>query len=287
MNVQIGHHRIIDGDANALDIERSHTTEADGTPYRGVIDLHSHVLPGVDDGAVTMDDSLAIARAAAADGVHMLAATPHVRGDFPTTVGMVRDALEDVRAAVATAGIALDVISGAEIGIDRLPLLTIDELEALALGGSSRAVLVEFPYLGWPVQLAEELGRLLDLGLRPILAHPERNPDVQEAPGRLAHLVEAGVLVQLTASSLTGRGGQDARRTAFRLLDDGLCHLVATDAHRPSARDGRMSSARDVVEDAAVAGWLTVDVPTAVVSGTAIPERPPTRARRRRFGFGR
>jgi protein-tyrosine phosphatase len=253
----------------------------------GVIDLHSHVLPGLDDGATTLDDALAIARGAAADGVRVLAATPHVRGDFPTTAVAMRDSLGQVRTALAAAGIALEIVPGAEIGLDRLALLTIDDLEAFALGGASRTVLVEFPYVGWPLQLAEDLGRLLDAGVRPVLAHPERNADVQEAPGRLAHLVEAGVLVQVTASSLTGRGGTEARRTAFRLLDDGLCHLVASDSHRPPAPGGRMSSAREAVKDASLARWLTLDVPAAIVSGTKIPERPAMRARRRLFRFGR
>jgi len=252
-----------------------------------VIDLHSHVLPGVDDGAASLEDSLAIARAAAADGVRVLAATPHVRGDFPTTAETMRESVAGVRAAIEAAGIPIDVVPGAEIGLDKVASLPLDGVAAFALGGTSGTVLVEFPYVGWPLQLAGELGRLLDAGVRPVLAHPERNPDVQEAPGRLAHLVEAGVLMQVTASSLTGRAGASARRTAFRLLDDGLCHLVASDAHRPSARDGRMSSARDAVRNDALGKWLTVDVPDAILRGVDIPQRPHARAGRRRWPFNR
>ena len=98
-----------------------------------MIDLHSHILPGLDDGARTMADALAIATAAAGDGVRVLAATPHVRGDFPTSAETMAQVLAEVRQAVSAAGIDLDVVPGGEIGLDRLPTLTPRELDRFGL----------------------------------------------------------------------------------------------------------------------------------------------------------
>jgi protein-tyrosine phosphatase len=242
--------------------------------HPAVIDLHSHILPGLDDGAATIEDALAIVRAAAADGVRVLAATPHVRADFPTTVEQMRDAVDEVRREVARAGLPVEIVRGGEIALGRLRESSVETLIGFGLGGNPEFLLVEFPYEGWPLDLAERLSALLAAGVRPVLAHPERNPDVQAAPGRLAQLVAEGALVQLTASSLSGAHAGAAGRTAKSLLDQGLAHLVATDIHRASGRRSGMSDARRAIHDASLARWLTEEVPRAIVEGHDLPERP-------------
>jgi protein-tyrosine phosphatase len=107
-----------------------------------------------------------------------------------------------------------------------------------------------------------------------VLAHPERNPEVQERPERLDRLVERGVLVQLTASSVDGRLGGRARAAARAVLDREAAHLIASDAHAPSIRGVGMSAAAAAVGDEALARWLTVDVPAAIVDDTPLPGRP-------------
>jgi protein-tyrosine phosphatase len=206
-----------------------------------VIDLHSHILPGLDDGAAKMEDALAIAQAAVADGISLVAATPHVREDYPTTPEQMERQVELVRRQLRESGLALELLPGGEIALDRLPELGDDELRRFGLAGNPKYVLLETPYLGWPLALEETLFQLELRGFRVVLAHPERNGDVQASPELLAPLVERGLLVQLTAASLDGRLGEGPRKTSLRLLELGLVHLLASDAHAPTLRQIGMS----------------------------------------------
>lgn len=245
-----------------------------------MIDLHSHILPGLDDGPDSLEGSLELARAAVADGIEAIAATPHVRDDYPTTPDEMETALERLRAAVRDEGIPLEILAGGELDIERLSMPT-EDLRRFGLGGSTTHLLVETPYAGWPLDLAERLFRLRALGFSPVLAHPERNAEVQADPeGRLGPIVEAGTLVQLTAASVDGRIGRRARAASERLLELELAHLIASDAHTPSIRAVGLSAAAEAVGDAELARWLTRDVPAAVVADESPPPRPARRRRR-------
>ena len=241
-----------------------------------MIDLHTHILPGIDDGARTLDDALEMARAFVADGVTTVAATPHVRDDYPTSADVMLGAVDELRGALEEARIPLTVLPGAELAVDRLARLDDDELRRLTLAGSGHYVLVETPYYGWPPEVAEQLLELRLAGFTPVLAHPERNAEVQGAPSLLAPLVHGGTLVQVTAASLDGRLGAPTRQTAFHLVAAGLAHMIASDAHMPDVRAAGMRSAADALEDAALAGWLASDVPRALVDGHTVPPRPRT-----------
>ena len=248
-----------------------------------MIDLHSHVLPGLDDGAPDLEASVAMARAAAADGVEALAATPHVREDYATSPEDMEHALFLVRRAVAEAGVPLDLLPGGEIAIDELPKLAVEELRRFGLGGNPGVILVEFPYVGLRLDLEQRLFELRTRGFVPVLAHPERNPEVQKDPGVLERMVSAGTLVQLTAASVDGRLGRRARTAAHALLERELAHMIASDAHAPEVRAIGMSSAAAAVGDSGLARWLTQDVPRAIVDGAPVPERPGATPRRRRL----
>lgn len=251
-----------------------------------MIDLHTHLLPGIDDGAQTLDESLEMARDALADGITTAAATPHVRHDFPTSPETMERLVEELRSALAAAGTPLTVLSGGEIALDRLAELSVEELRRFGLGGNPAYLLLEFPYSGWPLDLNRRVVELQSLGIRPVLAHPERNSEVQAAPERLVPLARAGALVQVTAASLDGRLGRTAASTAARLLGLELVHLVSSDAHAPSVRQIGLSQAVAAVGDARLGGWLTTDVPTAIVRGEPLPERPERRKRWSRFRRG-
>lgn len=241
-----------------------------------MIDLHSHVLPGLDDGVATLAEAVELCEAAAADGIDVLAATPHVRSDYPTTPEQMEQALAEVqRAADGT----VRVIAGGELDIAELSRPE-EELRRFCLGGTSW-LLVETPYMGWPLDLADKLFRLGVAGFSTILAHPERNRDVQQRPELLQSIVAGGTLVQLTAASIDGRFGRSAKACAFDLLDRELAHLVASDAHAPSIRAVGMSRAAEAVGDEELARWLTLRVPRAILAGTALPPRPERRPRRR------
>jgi protein-tyrosine phosphatase len=239
-----------------------------------VIDLHSHVLPGVDDGAATLADSVAMARAAAADGVTALAATPHVREDYPTRAETMERLVREVQDAIDDAGIELKLVRGGEIALDRLAQLDSDELRRFGLGGNPRYVLIEFPYVGWPLGLQERLLSLTAQEFVPVIAHPERSREVQTDPARLEPLVREGCLVQVTAASLDGRLGRSSTECARVLIGARLAHLIGSDAHMPAIREIGLSAAANAIPDPALARWLTEGVPRAIVDGTTLPPRP-------------
>jgi protein-tyrosine phosphatase len=248
-----------------------------------VIDLHSHVLPGLDDGARTLEDSCELARTALRDGITIVAATPHVRPDYPTTADQMEAGVEAVRDALAEASVDVEVVPGGEIALDALPTLSREDLARFTLGASGRYLLVEFPYGGWPLDLEQRVFELLASGLTPVLAHPERSRDVQDDPRRLERAVAGGALVQITAAAVDGRLGRSPRATATRLVELGLVHVLASDAHTPDIRAVGLTSACRRIGDDALARWLVDDAPTAILAGDDLPERPA--GRRRRFGL--
>lgn len=249
-----------------------------------MIDLHSHLLPGLDDGARDLDEAVAMARSMAADGVSVVAATPHVHPRYRTPVEEMERALDEVRGALFAEGVPLEVLAGGEIALDELAGLSSDERMRFGLGGNPKLLLLEFPLYGWPLSLESVLRELGREGVRSVLAHPERNPEVQEDPGRLERLVELGALPQLTAAAVDGRMGKRQAKCAFALLERELAFLVASDAHAPGVREAGLSSARRAVGDEALGLWLTQEVPGALLAGAEIPERPAARRRRRLFG---
>ena len=239
-----------------------------------MIDLHTHVLPGIDDGARSLAESRALALDAAGQGVSVLAATPHVRDDYPTTPEMMEDAVAAVRADFTEQGIPVEVLHGAEIDLGLLWAIPPEELRRLTLAQTGRYLLLEVPYRGWPLALESAVKRLVELGVTPLLAHPERNPEVQDRPDRVGALVEEGALVQVTAASLDGGRDRAAQAAALRLLDLGLVHVLASDAHGSHiSREGLGAVARSL-GDQALARYLTVEVPGAIIAGEPVPERP-------------
>ena len=244
-----------------------------------MIDLHSHILPGLDDGPATMEGSLELARAAVDAGTRTILATPHINDDLRIGPARIAAGLDELRPALAEAAIPLEVLAGGEIAIWRLPDLDDETLRGLALGGGPY-LLVESPFS--PV-VGDFEPIVLDLharGHRVLLAHPERCPAFQRDPERLRRLVDAGVLVQITAGSMSGGFGSTARRAAVTLLRSALVHVVASDAHDHVKRPPGLRAAfpgleRELPGLEAQAAWLTELVPRAVLDGSALPPRPP------------
>jgi protein-tyrosine phosphatase len=247
-----------------------------------MIDLHSHILPGLDDGSRTVEDARALARRAAEDGVTAIAATPHVRSDYPTRAEEMERGVSRLREDFLAEGIDVEVLPGGEIDLGMLASLGDDGLRRFTLAQSGRYLLLEFPYTGWPAGLEETVYGLGLRGLLPILAHPERNREVQSKPERLAEAVRMGALVQLTAASLDGRIGSSAQAAANKLLELGLAHVLASDAHTPEIREAGLAAAAETLQDDDLARFLTVEAPSAIVAGEPVPE-PPRKARRRRW----
>jgi protein-tyrosine phosphatase len=210
------------------------------------VDLHFHLLPGVDDGPADMDASLELARAAVADGSTTVVATPHVRTDLGLTDAVeIHARVLELRAALVAAGIHLDVRCGGELGHDLVASMRQSELELLAQGPpGGRWVLVETPFEGIGADFHAATAELRDRGFGVLVAHPERSADaILDGFSGLSRELDAGSLAQVNAQSLTGEHGEEACGAAWELIAGGLISVVASDAHGPS-RPPTLSLAR-------------------------------------------
>jgi protein-tyrosine phosphatase len=241
-----------------------------------VIDLHCHLLPGLDDGPATIDEALELARAQVAVGVHTVVATSHVSYSWPgVTSSVVVAAVAEVQAAVDAAGIALKILPGGEVAVTRGVELPDDELTALHLGDGPW-LLVEPPHVPVaPSALESAMVSLMHRGHRVLIAHPERCVTFQEQPEMLARLVAGGARCSLTATALTGQFGRTARSFALALIADGLAHNVASDAHGGMA--SRPAGIAGPMQDAGLGeltGWMADAVPAALLAGGDLPPVP-------------
>jgi protein-tyrosine phosphatase len=251
-----------------------------------MIDLHCHVLPAIDDGPGTLEESVRLARVAAAEGTRVLAATCHVSHRYPTTAAEMKQGVERVNAALREQGIPVEVVTGAEVAPEILPRLERDELERLTLGGGPY-LLLEAPLSAVGGELEEAVRALQADGFGIVLAHPERCPSFHREPDRIRALVATGVLCSVTASSFTGRFGRPVQSLTKRLLEEGLVHNVASDAHDAEVRPPALRSSLEAA-GARLAGldgmipWLTEAAPEAILAGRPLPPPPPAPRSRRR-----
>ncbi len=253
-----------------------------------MIDLHSHVLPGIDDGPATIEDSLAFARVAAADGTRILLATPHVSWEYPNRSADIGRLVGGLNRRLAAEGVPLEVRGGAELAMTRIGDLEAHELERLGLGGGPW-LLVEPPFTPVVTGLDALVSDLQQRGHRVLLAHPERCIAFHRDRSMLERMVGGGVATSITAGSLDGRFGATARRFALDMFADHLVHNVASDAHDPTHRAPTIAGELARAGLGALASWLTEEVPAAILEGGDIPPRPPFEPapRRRWLGLGR
>ncbi|NLE38784.1 MAG: hypothetical protein GX621_12235 [Pirellulaceae bacterium] len=207
------------------------------------IDTHCHMLPGVDDGAATWDESLVMARAAVTDGIGATIVTPHQLGtnrqlDGPT----IRAKTAHLQEYLDQNDVPLRVLPGAEVRVEPDLIDRIREGEVLTLADHGRYVLLELPHEVY-IPLNDLLQNMRRAGLIGILAHAERNQGILHQPKVVSSLVDAGCLLQVTAGSLVGSFGPDVQKLAERLVEQGQVHFVATDAHGPKVRRPQMRRA--------------------------------------------
>ena len=234
------------------------------------VDLHCHLLPGLDDGAPTMAHTVAHARRLEAAGVRDVACTPHVkRCEFPgVEITRLAELREQAQRAIADEGIDVRLHGGGELGHDEALILAPDELELIAQGPlDGRWLLLECPFEGIEDDFTEAAERLWDFGYDLLLAHPERAPAVPGADRRLRSLVDRGALLQVNATSLLGRHGERARRLAGELLREGLVWCLASDGH-PGTREDTLDRGFEALVEAGLgtrAALLTQDNPRALL----------------------
>jgi len=243
-----------------------------------LIDLHCHLLPGIDDGSKDLAMSLAMARMASADGISTIACTPHILpGIYNNSGPAIRKAVARLAESIAEAGIPISLVTGADVHIACDLAVQLRDGRALTLNGS-RYLLLEPPHHVLPPRLEDLIFGLQTAGYVPILTHPERLSWLAGPYDLVRRQVSSPVLMQITSGSVMGRFGRRPCYWAERMLDEGLCHLLATDAHNTEQRAPRMAEARDFVaqrlgDDEAIN--LVLRRPQGILNNLSPAELPP------------
>jgi len=253
-----------------------------------MIDLHHHLLPGLDDGPATLAESISAAEDAAADGVRVIAATPHLREDHPgVRPHELASRCEELKGHLDERAIPVDVVSGGEVDLAWAQEASDEDLKSVSYDQRGSDLLIETPYGPLPSTFEALLFAIQVRGYRILLAHPERNPTFREDPARLGALVGRGVLVQVSAGALAGaRRGSRSRRLTLWLLERGLCHVIASDSHGPSMSRGSLSTAAAEAERTVgeAARQMVSATPEAILAGEPVSAPGERRSRKwRRF----
>ena len=214
-----------------------------------MIDLHAHILAGLDDGAADWDEALQMCRLALADGTTCVVATGHMfRGMFDVTRREILERVASLRRLLEEKELRLSIEPGAEVHIEMDLCDQLRQGLLVTVGDRGKYLLVELPRHVLPQGLSEFLFSVQLAGVTPIIAHPEKNLEMQENPALAVELVEGGNLLQVTAASVTGDAGQRAEQCAHELLQRRLAHLVASDAHSSEHRPPGLARARTAAE---------------------------------------
>jgi protein-tyrosine phosphatase len=258
-----------------------------------MIDIHCHLLPGMDDGPDSLDESLRMAEMAIADGITHLVATPHASDRFRFVPEVVQKRRDEIQSRI---GDRLRLATGCDL---HLSFENVEDARANPRKytiNQKQYLLVEFANFSLPPSLDDTLHQLQLLGMQPIITHPERNGLLRGTPKRLEGWVQRGCAVQVTAASLLGRFGEAAQFWAEAWLDQDLVHFIASDAHNTGSRPPQLREAHSLViqrRGAQIAQALFYDNPLAAFEGRALPwvpepgetttRKPPKR--RKRFWF--
>jgi protein-tyrosine phosphatase len=220
-----------------------------------MIDIHTHILPGLDDGAANEEDALRLAHAAIAEGITTIIATPHhANGVYTNIANEVTEHVYRINERIKAAGMQVEIKPGQEIRVHDDLIEAWFREELLTLAGS-RYILLEMPSSRIPKKMDELIHELQIMDLKPIIAHPERNAEIVNNPGKLTEWVEKGVYAQVTSHSLLGGFGKNIERTAWTLCRSGLIHFVSSDAHHPERRGFRLREAYSAVRERMGEQW--------------------------------
>ena len=275
-----------------------------------MIDLHSHILYGLDDGPATLDESLEMCRIGYRDGIRTIVATPHMlNGVYRNNRAAILSRTRELNAALSRSGIRnsppssfrnphpalrtanpdselripnseLTILPGADVHLGEDLLGPLKQKRLMTVGNGGRYLLIEFPSQGIPYMAESVLFRLIVHGIIPIITHPERNPEVGRKPERYYEMVRMGCLGQVTAMSLTGGFGPEVKRLAEELVIHKLVHLIASDAHSVDARPPILTPAVRAASKwvgAEEAGRMVTEYPQAILEGNKpkIPQPVP------------
>lgn len=214
-----------------------------------MIDLHCHMLPSIDDGAADLEVALEMARLAVADGITVTACTPHIMpGVYGNTGPQIRAAIDEFTKALASAGIPLRLVSGADVHLATDLVAGLKSGQVLTLN-DSRYFLFEPPHHVMPPRLEHAVFDVMTAGYQPVLTHPERLTWIEDHYDVMQRMAKSGVWMQITCGSVTGRFGRRPQYWADRMIDEGLVHILATDAHNLRNRSPSMAKSRAMVAE--------------------------------------
>ena len=232
-----------------------------------MIDIHAHILPGLDDGAKTIEESLEMCRIAEEDGITQMVATPHVsNGIYTNSAEVIIEEVDKINKVIEKHKINIRIFPGADVHMTPGIAQQVEDGQILTLNANKKYILLEMPVQIVPPELDLLIFDLQIQGITSIISHPERNQQVQQHPDILSGFMRKGVLMQITAMSLTGDFGPGAETCAKKLLVNGLAHIIASDAHSPDKRPPVLSNAIKIAQ-------RIIGEKQAVAMVSAIPKR--------------
>ncbi len=232
-----------------------------------MIDLHTHILPGLDDGAKTLEESVQMCWKSYKDGVRTIVATPHtLNGLYLNDREIILKKVDELKEALTQCGLRiadcvinselnlnnsafrtphseLKILPGSDVRLCENTLSHLDQGKVMTIGDSKKYLFLEFPFQGIPYQAEEIIFQVMTRGIIPIITHPERNLEIGQRPQRYYEMIRVGCLGQVTAMSLTGELGPRIKQVAERLLKNKLIHFIASDAHSINGRPPILSEA--------------------------------------------
>ncbi len=249
-----------------------------------MIDIHCHILPDIDDGPRSLDETIAMARTALKNGIHTVVATPHTEnGIYCNNFTKIQQSVAEVRKALRGNGILLKIISGAEVHACPGLVDLVKNGEAVTINNDGKYLLLELPSMAIPHEIKDEIFNLKLHGITPIIAHPERNLVFQQDPGRLEEFIRMGVICQVTASSITGELGKETQKCAETMLRSRLLHVIASDSHsvshRPQNFQMAVEKAGEIMGSRKEAEDMVNHTPAAIIAGHAVevPDSTPVK----------
>ncbi len=241
-----------------------------------MIDIHTHILPGVDDGARTMEDAVAMVKAAVRAGTRTIVATPHMlHPQWSVDAEIALKTAEELRVELARKRIKVNVHVGGEVYLREDLVEQFDDRRILPLCGTGRYMLIELPFNHEPSETRQRFRHLQSEGIHPVVAHPERNMAFARDPDQVQQLRNSGVPIQIDAGSFFGSFGDRAKLLADRWLADGCVDAIASDTHSLKRRPPSLKKAAKYVRKQAGSSaedWVTFEAPRRILAGERVIE---------------
>jgi protein-tyrosine phosphatase len=251
-----------------------------------MIDIHSHILPGIDDGARNLEDSIVMAEAAVKEGITHLYATPHHRnGRYENEKNSIIQQVKSLNEELNQRGIELKILPGQEIRLYKELLEDLDRDVIMPLHHQSKYLLIEFPSSNVPTSAAETLYELSLRNYTPIIVHPERNSEIIENTDLLYNLIIEGALTQITANSINGSFGKKIMNFSHDLVRANMAHFIASDAHNVTSRGFHLNTAFETIQKqyGVDARYYLQENAELVMKGETVLSEQPSRIKRKKF----